>query len=192
MKSNFLLITGLLLLNFSINAQVGLKAGVDLSSVTTSNSKNEVGFHLGAIYDLKMSNKFYFQPGLLFASNGFAFEANEVLKKANISMYSLELPLVFSFRPKVTDKSKLLLDFGLYARYGLFGKKKYEYHYSESINKSPFDAYNRFDTGINLGIGYSYEKITLSAAYQIGLTDAEKEISNMHHKKIRISLGYNF
>ena len=192
MKTKLLVIYYLLFLSVCSYGQIGVKAGVDFSSLTTSSSKSEVGFHVGAGYDLQMSKKFYFQPGLLFTSNGFKFETNEVVKKANVSIYALEIPLVFSFRPMITDNAKFLLDFGLYGRYGLFGKKKYEYFISEPVNESPFDVYNRLDWGFNFGIGYNHKNIFFSAISQIGLNNAEKEIDNFHHKKLRLSLGYMF
>jgi hypothetical protein len=176
----------------SIFAQWGVKGGIDFSSVTLSSGKYQTGFNIGAIYDMKISKRMYFQPGLLFVTNGFSFEINEYVKKAKVNIYALEVPLAMSFRPGIGDNMKLITDFGLYARYGLFGKKKYEYSNNTSMNESPFDVYNRFDMGLNLGLGLSYHDFSLLGAYQLGFTESEKDLKGVEHKKFRISLIYYF
>lgn len=189
------LFTLLICIVFTTNifAQWGIKGGIDLSTLTLyREAKSQVGFHLGAIYDIPMSSKFYFQPGLLFTSNGFDFKKNILVKKANISMYAIEVPLLFSFRPRIGNKIKIITNFGLYARYGLFGTKKYEFTDNTSKKESSYGPYNRFDLGIDLGIGLSYKKISFIGSYQSGLTNAEKEISKFQHRKYRISVGYSF
>jgi hypothetical protein len=181
-----------LLCSFSTFAQWGVKGGIDFSSVTLSSGKYQAGFNIGAIYDMKISKRMYFQPGLLFVTNGFSFETNEYIEKAKVNIYALEVPLVMSFHPSFGKKMKLIADFGLYTRYGLFGKKKYEYANNTSVNESPFDVYNRFDMGVNLGVGLSYNNFALLGTYQLGFTEAEKDLNGVEHKKIRISLIYYF
>lgn len=99
-------------------------------------------------------------------------------------MYALELPLLFSFRPKLGKDIKLITNFGLYALYGFFGRQKYEYIDNTSEKNSSYGPYNRADVGLDLGIGVSYKKLSLIASYQRGFTNAEKEITNSRHQKI--------
>lgn len=87
---------------------------------------------------------------------------------------------------------KIITNFGLYTRYGLWGTKKYEYIDNTSEKESPYIPYNRLDVGLDLGIGLSYKNISLIGSYQHGFTNAEKEIDNMEHQKFRASLGYSF
>lgn len=174
-------------------ASWNIKGGIDFSTLTAfSHIKPEIGFHIGAAYDIKLSSKFYFQPGLLFTTNGFKFSEFLLVKKTSVSMYALEIPLVFSFRPKLTEKMKLLTDFGFYTRYGLFGENKSEFIDNSVEKESSYIAYNRPDFGLNLGVGLSYGKISLIGSYQHGFTHAEKEISFPKHKKFRVSIGYCF
>lgn len=190
MKCTFLII-GLCLSTLTSFAQLGVKAGIDFSSIARVTGIYEVGASAGVTYDIKLSKKTYFQPGLLFASNGFKFEPIEgFLKKAHVHMYALEAPLIVSIRPTVGNKTNLIVDLGLYARYNLFGKEEYEYT-DNSVKGSPFDAYQRFDMGINLGFGLSYHRYSITGSYQHGFTTAEKGL-NGPHRKIRISLGYLF
>lgn len=177
----------------NIFAQWGVKGGVDFSTIPSySDAKSQTGFHLGTTYDIPMSSKFYFQPGLLFTTNGFNIGKLLAVKQARISMYALELPLLFSLRPKIGKKIKLINNFGLYARYGLFGRQKYEYIDNTSEKESSYGPYNRADVGLDLGIGLSYEKLSLVGSYQVGFTNAEKEISHSRHQKWRFGMGYSF
>lgn len=174
-------------------AQWNAKGGIDFSTLSSFNGvKSQTGFHLGIVYDIPISKKMYFQPGLLLTTNGFKFDKTESVKDANISMYALEVPLICSFRPRISNTMKLIADFGLYARYGLWGTKKYVFTDSSTTRTTPFDAYNRLDVGLNLGLGLSYKQLSLTGSYQIGFTNAEKEIANFKHQKYRMSVGYSF
>ncbi len=174
-------------------AQWGVKGGIDFSTLTSfQEAKTQTGFHLGATYDIPISSKFYFQPGLLFTTNGFKFKKNAMVTKACVSMYSFEIPLLFSFRPQIGNKMKVITNFGFYARYGLWGTKKYEYIDNTSKEQSSYDPYNRLDIGLDLGIGISYKRISLIESFQTGFTNAEKGIENMKHTKFRTSIGYSF
>lgn len=176
----------------NISAQWGINGGCDFSSLTNcGESKIQTGFHLGATYDIPLNSNFYFQPGLLFTSNGFNFQTSFYSEKKSVKMYALEVPLNFSFSPKLGKNFKLNTDLGLYMRYGLFGNKEFKY-LDETIKESSFVAYNRPDIGLNFGLGLGYKRMALIGSYQLGLTNAEKDISGMRHKKIRVTLRYLF
>lgn len=184
----------LLLFFCSLNAysQWGIKAGLNYSTIT-GGSLYDYRFsgHIGGTYDLKLSEKWYFQPELLFTSIGSDLKDDGlVLKGGHVDIYALELPLNFSFRPVIGNDLKLLLDFGLYARLGLFGNKTYKYYESPKVDDSPFDAYNRFDTGINLGVGIQKSHYYGIIAFQRGISHAEK--GGGYHQVFKFSIGYKF
>ncbi|MDR1524046.1 MAG: PorT family protein [Tannerella sp.] len=193
-----ILLSVFLLYPVSVFAQWGVKGGVDFStffySPSVSLGKYQTGFNIGAIYDIKLSKKMYFQPGLLFVTNGIVYEPNLLREKVNVNMYAIEVPLVMSFRPNIGDKMKLITDFGFYTRYGLLGKTKYDYTISggDSYVIDSFDDYSRFDMGLNLGIGVSYLNYALVGTCQLGFTDVEKGVIGIKHQKNRISLIYYF
>ncbi len=198
MKAKILILVFLCAYSVSSFAQWGAKAGLDLSSAfSPSDISNlgpyEVGFHIGAIYDVPLSKKMFFQPGLLFCTNGFKFDTKDLIytTKSEVKMYALEVPLVMSFRPSLGKRNKLLTEFGFYTRYNLFGKRNYVYKDNTVNNSSPFDAYTRFDFGLHLGLGLSYSNYFITGAYQLGMNALEKETLSKH-TKIRISLGYMF
>lgn len=200
MKKLFLSFVFVFAFSTMLLAQWGAKGGLNFSKFTGNITKLKAGFHIGVTYDFALSQKFYFQPGLLFISKGTKFDPSIFMLEGDVSVYGLELPLLFSFRPKISEQVKLITNFGLYANYGLFGSKRYEYEFlpeygfeyeRSTVKGDPFDAYNRFDIGIPLGIGLQYNSFTLSGEYLLGFANAEKETLSKNWA-LRISLGYIF
>lgn len=188
-------ILGILLLfcSFEVDAKWGVKGGLNYSTITGLRlSDYKFSGHIGATYDLKLSNKWYLQPELLFTSIGCNLEDDElILKDGHVKIYALEVPVNLSFRPVIVNDLKLLIDFGLYARYGLFGNKTYKYYEIAKVDNSPFDAYNRFDTGLNLGVGIIWNRYYGIFSFQRGFSSVEKGISS-NHQIFKFSLGYKF
>ncbi|MDR0834134.1 MAG: PorT family protein [Candidatus Symbiothrix sp.] len=190
------LVSILFFIGFSIPAfaQWGIKGGLNYSDIAKHpNVSYRLGGYIGVTYDKPLSSKWYFQPGLLFTSYGTNIEGIPGFFKpgSHVAIYGVEAPFNFSFRPKIGENMKLVTDAGLYARYGLFGEKKYVYTDGETIQGSPFDAYNRFDLGINFGLGIQKGIYSVSASYLAGIANAEKGISTSH-QMFRLSIGYQF
>lgn len=177
-------------------AQWGIKGGGGISSISGSKLfEPRFSGHIGGLYSLQLSNKWYFQPELLFVTTGANLKNDgAVLKDGYIKMYAFEAPLNISYRPCIGHKLNLIFDFGLYIRSAIYGSKKYLY-YSDidpnMVKGSPFDAYNRFDTGFNLGIGIQRSQYFINFTYLRGLSHAAKNM-NYYNQSIRISLGYLF
>lgn len=189
------LILILLPLSVPLFSQWGIKAGVNNSDLAGHyyDTESVFSFNIGGTYDCQLSGNWYFQPSLLFTSVGFDVKGDGfIIKSGQVRIHALEVPLNLSFRPKIMNDIKLLADFGLYTRYGLFGNKTYEY-YSDTPkdDESPFDAYNRFEIGFNLGAGVQVQQYYGMFSFHRGLSNAEKDIS-FYHKVFRISLGYYF
>lgn len=188
-------IASLLFLLFSspIFSQWGIKGGISISDVSGLRSpKQMVSAHLGGSYDIELAMKWFFQPGLQLTSVGFNLnDDHAAIRDGKLRIYAIESPQIFSFRPPIGNLSKLIIDLGTYARYGLWGKKTYNYYNSASINKSPFDTYNRFDAGTNVGLGLQQKHFCGIITFQRGLTEAEKDLE-VFHQTLKISVGYNF
>jgi hypothetical protein len=191
-KKNLLLIC-LLVVPFSVFSQWGIKGGIDYGTITNMEYANyRFGFHVGGTYDVQLSDKFYFQPALLFSMDNFGFESNQLVLNGTVDRYLLEVPANISYRPSITKKMKFIFDLGVYSKYGLFGDKEYRLADNTIHKDSSYDAYNRLDIGLNLGTGIDIGRIYAGLDYQYSLTNAEKGISDFHHSLFRISLGYKF
>lgn len=174
-------------------SQFGIKGGASLSRIANqSSAKDRFGGHLGVTYSKQLSEKFYFQPELLLTSYGTDIgDIVSVVKKGYIDLWGIEAPLNMSFRPSIRDNMKLVVDAGVYLRYGLWGKRYYEYYDNPTIDGAAFDVYNRFDFGLNMGLGIQKGVYFGGISFQLGLSDAEKD-TRYKHQTIRLSLGYLF
>lgn len=176
-------------------SQWGIKGGVSSTDLAGPyyTTESVISLNFGGTYDYQLSDNWYFQPSLLFNTVGFDIgDDNFVIKNGQVRIHALEIPLNLSFRPKILNQAKLLTDFGLYGRYGLFGDLIYEYHSdTPKSDRSPFDAYNRFDMGFNLGIGLQLQQYYGMLSFHRGLSNAEKDI-RYYHKVFRINIGYFF
>lgn len=177
-------------------AQWGVKGGgnyTDISRVSPYVSR--LGFHIGGTYELKLSEKWYVQPELLFTTAGCNFDNfGGGIKDGYIKMYAFELPVNFSFRPKILKTFTLLTDMGLYARYAIDGNSKYVYAdflEKPTQNTNPFEFFNRFDFGLNLGLGLQKNHCSATLTFQRGLSHAAKG-SDEYHQGFKLSLGYKF
>ena len=195
MKTGNILVFFFLIIPFSIHAQWGIKAGVDYGKLAGhGGTKYRPGYHIGVTYDYKLSGNFYLQPAFLFSYYQFGFKTDSYLKKGAVDKYNLELPINLSLKPQLTENIKLVTDFGMYFKYGLGGNYKFEYWDFPKNTGSAFDdAYNRFDYGINIGVGCEIDKIFIGLSYQYGLTGATSDKdSKTHNQLLRLSLGYKF
>ena len=216
----FLLVMGMC--NVSIvNAQLGLRAGVNFSNIAGHNVGGEklnlkitTGFHAGALYDMRLSKYFFIQPGILFSTKGYKEKGvpgpdNYIYTKTG---YYAELPINIIYRPSVGN-GNLLLGAGPYIGYGLSGKWT-----NESTTNTKGDAvfvndYNQYDNdggknlvygrrpdyGINLLLGYEFtNKIFAQLNGQLGLMDitplkdGQKLDLRQNNVQFGVSVGYKF
>ena len=187
----------LLFLSCSLTAhsQWGVKGGLNYSTITDMASTQYMPFgHLGVTYEKRMSNNWFLQPELLFTAVGCDLEDDKItLKGGHINMYALELPVNFSFRPKVSEEINIIVDLGAYTRYGLFGNKTYRYYYDiPTVDGSPFDAFNRFDIGLNFGLGLQKNQYSGVFSLSRGFSHVQKNDAGTYHQVFRLSFGYKF
>lgn len=194
MKRLIILLIFFLSVSFAMHAQWGVKGGADYCSISGTNPySHHAGFHIGATYDYRLSGEIYLQPALLFSLFQFRHPSTDLYNGGKVQKYSLELPLNFSFQPYLTKRTKLVVDAGVFFKYGLAGDYKLKAWEGEGTDYtgSSYDDFNRFDFGFNIGGGVQIQKIYIGASYQYGLINAEQNTS-FHNQIIRFSLGYKF
>jgi hypothetical protein len=169
-------------------------AGFDYSSFSVSYADFKPGFYVGGKYDLwklNSSREHVFQTGLVFSTGGCKYDIFGLYSKFDINTYSIEVPADFVFRFNSEKTIPFELVSGLYFKYGLFGSRVIESE-SENSNINPFSIYNRFDMGLNLGLGFHWQNWLLQCGYQHGFMSVEKSNANIQNIKLRLGLGYKF
>jgi hypothetical protein len=211
-----LLATVVVLFAISVNAQVqfGVKAGLNLANVSvteggeSADTKMKPGFHIGAIVDLSLSESFSVQPGLLFSQKGTKSEGSysqqgiTVDTKSTMKLNYLDIPINAVLKLEA-GSSKIHLFAGPVISYALSGKTTVEASAMGISNSEDADVefgsedgqMKRLDFGVNVGAGIQFNKILVSANYNLGLANliSGGDSDNfMKNRTIGISVAYLF
>ena len=173
-----LLITAIAVLGLkSVNAQeieFGIKGGLNLAQikgVTNQGSDRITDFSLGFLTEIPISEKFSFQPELLYSGQGSSTKLNY-----------LNIPLM----GKYYLTRGLSLEAGPQLGYLLSAKN------NGTNLKSTF---HKFDFGVNFGLGFKLKNgFNFGARYNLGLSDINKTINtSCKHKNevFQLTIGYN-
>lgn len=177
-----LLVTVLTVLGFAkMNAQdvqFGVKGGLNFASISGDNSK-EFGtvsaFQFGVMAEVPLTEKFSFQPELLYSGQGFSIGDDLV------ALNYLNVPLIGKY----------------YVTKGLSVEAGPQIGFLLSANEEGTDVKDNFktvDVGLNLGLGYKLQNgLNFGARYNFGLSNIN-EIDTFKNKNgvIQVSVGYFF
>ena len=199
-----------------VNAQevsFGGKAGVNFATVTgdeTDGIESRTAFHVGVVAEIMISDKFSFQPELLYSAQGakdsysesesvggFEYSYTEEVER---KMDYLNLPLMAKYY--VTDG--LSIEAGPQIGFLLSSKEEYSYTEnfdgevesgSEEVDFKDFTS--GIDFGLNFGLGYKLENgLNFGARYNLGLSNVNdfEGSDNMKNQNgvFQISVGYFF
>lgn len=183
MKKILLLAVITVLGSTNVNAQkikFGAKGGLNFASISGDNTKGidvVTSFNFGVLSEIPISDKFSFQPEIMYSGQGYSFNDN------TIALSYLNVPLM----------GKYYLTKGLSVEAGpqigfLFSAK------NEKTNVK--DSFNTFDLGANFGLGYKLDNgLNFGVRYNLGLTDINNlDNSSIKNKNraLQVSVGYFF
>lgn len=167
----------------SVNAQeikFGVKGGLNFATISGDNTKGidlVTAFNFGVVSEIPISDKFSFQPEIMYSGQGYSFNDN------TIALSYLNIPLM----GKYYVTKGLSLEAGPQIGFLLAAK-------NEKINVK--DSFNTFDFGLNFGLGYKLDNgLNFGARYNLGLTDINNvENSSIKNKNgvFQVSIGYFF
>jgi len=224
MKKTFILFLALIAL-LDLNAQedkirFGAKAGLNISNISGSeiefiefigdvnnNYNSIVGFHIGGLVEVPITEKFAIQPELLFSTQGYetaidyTFEnsffgiSQNIVSKGISKVNYLNIPLMLKFYPKngLSLQAGPQIGFPLSATEKLLsttvnGEDASEFLDDEAFDESDaIDQYNAIDFGLNLGLGYQLELgLFFDLRYNIGLSNMI-DISGFSEEELELS-----
>jgi hypothetical protein len=167
----------------NVNAQeikFGAKGGLNFASISGDNTKGidaVTSFNFGVLSEIPISDKFSFQPELMYSGQGYSFNDN------TIALSYLNIPLM----------GKYYLTKGLSIEAG----PQIGFLLSAKNEKTDVkDSFNTFDFGVNFGLGYKLDNgLNFGVRYNLGLTDINNlDNSSIENKNgvFQISVGYFF
>jgi len=196
---NFLIITmislfGLTIVGAQNNVEFGLKAGINLSTITGDDAdsfSSRTGFHVGFVSEIEISETFSFQPELLYSAQGSDWSEDFVSEsfEGTYKVDYLNVPLMAKFY--------VVEGFSLEAgpQVGLLLSAKAEGDFADDDLK---DYLKGIDFGVNFGLGYKLDGgLNFGARYNLGLSDANDDTdflgdSTYKNGVFQFSVGYFF
>jgi hypothetical protein len=193
---------------FAQTINFGIKAGLNLSELTHTNSAVYgssflTGFNAGGIVDIGFQN-FSIQPGVFFSTKGEKDQSEfigsnpggqgTVNISSKIVLNYIEVPVNLLYKSKIAPLITLNLGGGPYIGYGLsqtltLSDPNTTPNYS---NDHKF-IYKNPDYGINFIAGIEINKMFfIDAGYDLGLNKLTSDDSTGENRVISISVGYLF
>ncbi len=177
----------------------GVKAGINIASLSgnvavTQDQFNRVGLQIGVLSEIPITEKFAFQPELLFSSQGAKYDPieNGILVEQTIKLDYLNLPLM----AKYYIFKGVSIQAGPQIGFLLSANNNVE---SPGIDTETDikDETSGVDFGINFGLGYQLPLgIFVDGRYNLGLSDTNDANDNNAPKAtnavFQFSLGYKF
>ena len=191
-----LLLILMLLLIGGAEAQIkyGLKAGLNFSTLSGASATSSllIGYHAGVFEDVKITDKFVFQPEVLFSSQGvnrkldvIGIDEPDRAVKYQVKIYYLNVALMM----KYYVIRKLDLEAG-----PQIGLMLSAWNVMDG-NKYALNSVQPIDWGANVGAGYDFtDHISVGVRYYYGLLNISKyrHDENVRNRVFGVSGMYRF
>ncbi len=197
MKKLLLITLSVLLSSTSIFAQelkIGIKGGLNYSNVSGDvagllnfNGESTLGFHVGALASIGISDQFAIQPELIYNQLGTEQSIPGVNTTGIINLSYLSLPVLAKyyvadgFSIMAGPQLSYLIDSDLSVAAG-----------NNDINTEFINIYNDVDLGINVGASYEFPfGMIIGANYYHGLTNvADIPLVDVANRSFQASVGW--
>lgn len=198
MKKIYLFIV-MLFLGLSVFAKdngFGVRAGVNIASMTNFNSK--VGFNAGGLYRLQILSNvpFFFEPGVMLQFKGGTVNRSGLT--ATLNLLYAEIPAVFAYRIRINDTWAIQPALGPFFSFGITGTIKQSY-FGQTQSADLFGSngsYKRGDMGLKLALGALVKRIYFGIGYDWSFINLPKNYTagdpKIKNGSFCISAGYNF
>ena len=190
MKKSFLTLLGLVAISTTAVAQqevkFGPKAGVNFANLSgLDNSEMKIGFHVGAVAEIKFNDKFSIQPEVIYSAQGA--KGNTGTIDSEIKNDYINVPIMAKYYIVEGFSAELGPQVGFLMK-------------SESkvgnITADSKDFYKSTDFGLNFGLAYDLPMgVFFGARYNLGLSDIRNNTDSgdaIKNNVIQVGVGYKF
>lgn len=157
----------------------GIKGGLNIANLNGDGTKPKTGYHVGIFFNSKKSEKFGFQPEIIYSRQGAEYGNGE------LKYDYLNVPIMMNFYPT----PNFFIQAG--PQVGCLISAKLEYPGSTANITS---GLNKFDFSVGLGSGYETDKVLLEVRYNLGIngTVSEGDEGTYANRVLQISIGVKF
>jgi Outer membrane protein beta-barrel domain len=172
------LLTSLLLIIVSpaiVNAQLGIKAGLNFTNVTnvsSVNNQSSSGFNAGIFYTTPYTRVIGFKTELVFSRQGYNYETGTVTGKANLDY--IMLPTYMCINITKYFQIQLGMQFGYLMSANVDSTNKNSAGIPGSVSGA-LSFYNRFSYSVGGGVEvHPFKGMLIGARLNVGLTNLYK------------------
>lgn len=191
--------------------QWGVEVGAGMSGWMGKNSdgsKPLFNHKVGVTLDIPLNWLVSFQTGLNWTSKGASCKmyndfvtGSEVFSKVHVNQNYFQMPLLAAFHVGTTSNFDMVFTVGPYIAYGISGKSEtnldvltmswptFDDLYVGGVYKS--DGYNRFDAGIQTGVGLDFKDWTVGLDADLGFCKIASGTSP-YNFAMYFTVGYKF
>lgn len=199
MKKLLLSVIAMTAFTLSLGAQettFGVKAGINFANLGGDADGDAItSLHAGGVVEIGISEKFSFQPELLFSAQGSKSEYNEdgFSAEDKLKLNYINIPLMAKFYVAEGFSVEAGPQIGFLLSANAEGKETFEGG-SISYEQDVKDSVKGTDFGLNLGFGYKLEGgLNFGARYNLGLSNvSEEDDAEVTNGVFQISVGYFF
>lgn len=173
----------------------GPKAGVNFANVSGLESDMKVGFHVGAVAEIKFNEKFSIQPEVLYSTQGTKFDIGQGEVKWNNDYINVPIMAKYYIIDGFSVEAGPQIGFLMKAEQkGTIGDLKGTQDVKDLYN------YKSVDFGIGLGLAYDLPMgFFINARYNLGLSKM-RDVANIggistkdqKNNVIQVGVGYKF
>lgn len=180
----------------------GLRLGASMVTVSSDDpnldgGKTKTGLNIAAIAGISLSDytPIYFETGLQYIEKGGKKEIGK--EDMTYTLGYLEVPLVVKYCYSPDGHFAVQPYFGGYLACGVGGKMK-NFRNREAYNSFGHDTpeqprFQRFDGGLKVGCGVSYDVLYFDVCYEYGLTNICHDYFDTSHNSVfSFNIGVNF
>lgn len=200
MKNKIIFTSFLFITSLISNAQdmdFGIKGGLNLANINgdSQNVGIRTSFHAGVAVEVKFSDRFSFQPEVLFSEQGSETNITErvgtetIKYKSVLRLDYINIPLLAKYY--LTDG--FAIEMGPNVGMLLSARNQETLNGALRGEEIISDDFNKIDLGFGVGLGYKFEfGGFIQARYNLGLSNLYKDSDDFKdvNTLIQISVGY--
>ena len=177
----------------------GPKAGVNFANLSgMDNSEMKIGFHVGAVAEIKFNDKFSIQPEVVYSAQGTKYSYSETVPMVGKIEVDAKNNLDYINIP-IMAKYYIVDGFSVEAgpQIGFLVKAEGKVEGGDSSATTDMKKfYKSTDFGINFGLAYDLPMgFFVNGRYNLGLSDIRDNTSNgdaVKNSVIQVGVGYKF
>ena len=169
---------------------LGVKGGVNISTISANDTKSKTGVYGGILLNFPITSEYNIQPEILYNGLGAKTKGDTDVK---LDLNYISVPVMFQYHAS----PKFYFEAGPQFSYLVDSKVKVS-----SLEVSANTYFQKFEVGLGFGAGYYFdEKFGITARYVSGISNILKDINERefstngkksYNNTLQIGLAYKF